>query len=123
MTKTELIELARAYVALSNAHRLEFILPMFNENAIYSSAYVGEFKGRDSIAKMMADFFEGFPDVNWQVEAFQNLDDDSVGFEFVMTATNRQTNEAIRRNAYEQIKIDEQGFIEYLEVRESRQAG
>ena len=120
MNRAELIELARAYVALSNAHRLEFILPMFDKNAIYSSAYVGEFEGRESIAKMMASFFEGFPDVNWQVEAFQYQGDDTVGFEFVMTATNRQTDESIRRSAYEQIKFSEQGFIELLEVRQSR---
>ena len=45
MTDQELIELARAYVALSNAHHLELILAMFEEESIYTSSAVGQFKG------------------------------------------------------------------------------
>jgi len=89
---------------------------MFDKNAIYFSAYVGEFKGRDKIANMMSEFFARFPDVNWNVEQYQYKGDRTVGFNFVMTATDLKSGEAIKRSAYEQLKFSSQGYIEYLEV-------
>ena len=53
MTETETIELARAYVALSNSHRPELIAPLFSDDAIYSSSAVGEFHGPLAIGEMM----------------------------------------------------------------------
>ena len=116
--ESELISLARAYVALSNSHRLEFIIPMFDQHASYHSAYVGEFKGRDNIANMMADFFERYFDVYWHVEEYQSLGDASIGFNFIMTATYPQVGEPVRRSAYEKLKFNQQGYIELLQIKE-----
>jgi hypothetical protein len=114
---SELIEVTRAYVALSNAHRLDWILPMFDQQATYLSAYVGEFRGRDAIAGMMADFFSRYPNVRWQVGEYKYLADNTVGFNFDLVATDRQTGELVERSAYEQLKFSEDGYIERLEVR------
>ena len=53
MTPTESIELARAYVALSNAHRADLVRPLFAEGAVYRSSAVGEYRGVDAIVAMM----------------------------------------------------------------------
>ena len=66
MTATEALELARAYVALSNAHRVDLIGPMFATDAVYRSSAVGEYHGTQAIIEMMRSFFERFPDVFWQ---------------------------------------------------------
>jgi hypothetical protein len=118
LSESELIELTRAYVALSNAHQLPFVLPMFDKNATYLSAYVGEFKGRDLIASMMGDFFTRYTDVHWLVEDYQPLGDAAVGFKFVMTATDSQGGEPISRSAYEILKFNHQGYIEFLQVKD-----
>ncbi len=52
MNDLEQIDLAKAYVALSNAHRLEFIVPMFAHGGMYRSSNVGEFKGRKAIDRL-----------------------------------------------------------------------
>jgi hypothetical protein len=116
VNESELIDLTRAYVALSNAHRREFIVPMFEQNAVYFSAYVGEFRGRDSIAKMRGGFFARFPDVCWHVEDYHFLGGKTVRFNFTMTATDLQGPEPIKRSANERIKFNERGYIEFLEV-------
>jgi hypothetical protein len=41
MTEIEATELAHAYVALSNAHRVDLIGPMFADDAVYYSSAVG----------------------------------------------------------------------------------
>ena len=41
MTEIESIELARTYVARSNAHRVDLIQPLFAADAIYRSSAVG----------------------------------------------------------------------------------
>ena len=57
MTEIESIELARAYVAVSNAHRVELILPMFSADAVYTSSAVGEFNGPAAIGISAANRF------------------------------------------------------------------
>ena len=116
--ESELVELTRAYVALSNAHQLQFVLPMFDENATYLSAYVGEFKGREEITLMMTDFFTRYSDLHWLVEDFQFLGNSTVGFNFIMTATDPQGREPVNRSAFETLKFNQQGYIEFLEVKD-----
>jgi len=111
MNPTERIELAKAYVALSNAHRLDLVLPMFAAEATYRSAYVGEFAGKPAIGRMMAAFFTRFPDVCWAVEAYRGLGADAVEFAFVMTATEAATGQAVRRPAVETLEFTDAGFI------------
>jgi ketosteroid isomerase-like protein len=118
ISEPELIELTRAYVALSNAHQLQFVLPMFDENATYFSAYVGEFKGREKIANMMDSFFTRYTDVHWLVDEYQSLGNEAVGFNFVMTATDSQGGEPVSRSAYEILKFSPRRYIEFLEVKE-----
>ena len=117
MNESEQIELAKAYVALSNAHRLDYILPMFADEAIYHSSYVGEFKGRNAIGEMMADFFSRFPDVRWSVQEYRHTGIGVVGFEFVMTATEALTGNRIERQGPEEIEFSDDGSINRLEVK------
>ena len=70
MTKTELNELAKAYIALSNAHRIDLVLSMFAAGASYSSSVTGDFRGRAAIGDMMHHFFNDHPDVHWQASGF-----------------------------------------------------
>ena len=117
MNESEKIELAKAYVALSNAHRLEFILHMFADKAVYRSSYVGEFKGRNAIGEMMADFFSRFPDVRWSVQEYRYTGKGIVGFEFVMTATEASTGNQIERQGLEEIEFTDEGLISRLNVK------
>ena len=69
MTEIESIELARAYVALSNAHRVDLILPLFHAEAVYLSSAIGEFIGAQAIGTMMRGFFNSYPDVYWTTDS------------------------------------------------------
>lgn len=111
MNSTERIELAKAYVALSNAHRLDLVLPMFAAEATYRSTYIGEFAGKPAIGRMMAEFFTRFPDVYWEVEAYRGLGANAVEFAFIMTATEAATGQAVRRQAVETLEFTDPGFI------------
>ena len=68
MTETERIELAKAYVALSNAHRVDLIVPMFADDAVYWSTNVGEFRGARSIGEIMS-LVTGCPDGRGSAES------------------------------------------------------
>ena len=68
--KPEKVQLAKAYVALSNSHHLELIFNMFTKEAVYQSPNVGEFSGIDEIRGMMNDFFKSFPNVYWDAHGF-----------------------------------------------------
>ena len=87
MTHRKLIELARAYVALSNAHHIELVLSMFAAGASYSSTTVGDYRGRAAIGDMMHEFFTRHPDVYWEAGNYR-CDDRRVSFDFTMTASN-----------------------------------
>ena len=116
MNQLEQVELAKAYVALSNAHALDFILPMFNDSANYQSSSIGEFTGRKAIGEMMGDFFKRFPNVHWQVASYQRTKENLVEFEFIMTASDAQSGDKIERRGLEQIEFSDDGFISRISV-------
>ena len=114
--KPEKVQLAKAYIALSNSHHLELVFGMFTEDAVYQSANVGEFNGIDEIKAMMNGFFAKFPDVYWDTRAFQCVEDGTVCFDFELMATHAQTGEKIRRSGSEEIVFNESGYISLLVV-------
>ncbi len=116
MTDPTLIHLAMAYVALSNAHRLDLILPMFEARAVYRSANVGEHRGRQVIAEMMSGFFCQYPDVNWQVRSYREIGPRTVEFDFTLTATQTPDGESIVRYGVERITFSPGGFISNIDV-------
>jgi hypothetical protein len=116
MTETETIELARAYVALSNSHRLELIVPLFAGDAVYSSSAVGEFQGPAAIGDMMRGFFMRYPDVFWLCGDFR-YDDNRVSFEFSLQAMDAETGAHLQRSGIERIAYDDRGLIKKLEVK------
>jgi hypothetical protein len=116
VTETESIELARAYVALSNSHRLELIVPLFAEDACYSSSAVGEFQGPAAIGNMMRGFFRRYPDVFWLCENFR-YDDNRVSFEFNLQAIDAESGAYLQRSGIERITYDARGLIKKLEVK------
>jgi hypothetical protein len=118
MTELESIELAKAYVALSNAHRVELILPMFAAEAVYTSSAVGEFIGPSAIGDMMQGFFARYPDVFWLAENFR-FDNGRVSFDFGLLATAADSGAQLQRQGVERIEFDGQGLIRKLEVQTS----
>jgi hypothetical protein len=118
MTELESIELARAYVALSNAHRVELILPMFAAGAVYTSSAVGEFSGPSAIGDMMQDFFTRYPNVFWLAENFR-FSHGRVTFDFGLQATAVDSGEQLQRQGVEHIEFDGRGLIIKLEVQAS----
>jgi len=117
MTESEQVELAKAYVALSNAHCVEFILPIFTETTNYHSTYAGELQGKEVIGAMMADYFLRFPDVYWNVPEYRYIKHGVVNFEFALTATEAQSGDRIERIGFEQIEFSEAGKIQRIEVK------
>ena len=116
MTETETIELARAYVALSNSHRLELIIPLFTSDALYSSSAAGEFHGQAAIRDMMRGFFTRYPDAFWLCENFR-FNDSRVSFDFSLQATDANTGAHLQRSGIERITYDDHDLIKKLEVK------
>jgi hypothetical protein len=110
------IDRARTYVACSNAHDLKRILPLFADDAVYTSSRVGAHRGPQAIGDMMAGFFAGFPDVHWSVDEYRPVAGNGVEFNFVMPATAAGTNNSIERPGIEQIFFSDGGLITRLEV-------
>ncbi len=115
MTELESIELAKAYVALSNAHRVELILPMFAVDAVYTSSAVGEFIGANAIGDMVRGFFAHYPDAFWLAENYR-FDNGRVSFDFGLQASASDSGEQLQRQGIEHIEFDRQGLIIKLEV-------
>lgn len=111
-----MIELARAYVALSNAHRPALIATMFDANSCYHSAALGQFNGVEAIIEMMTAFFQRYPDVHWQAQNYR-LDDNRVSFDFSISASEAETGASLQRSGIESIEFDTQGIIRELEVQ------
>ncbi len=118
MTEIETIELAKAYVALSNAHRVELILKMFSSAARYTSSAVGEFIGPDAIGDMMQGFFARYPDAFWLAENYR-YESNRVTFDFGLQATETSSGQHLQRQGIERIEFDEFGLIKKLEVKVS----
>ncbi len=115
MTDTELIELAKAYVALSNSHRIDLIVSMFAAGAHYSSSAIGEHRGRAAIGDMMHGFFARYPDVHWQATNYRSVDH-RVGFDFTMTATDASSGDGLQRSGLEQFEFTADGSIKKITV-------
>jgi len=115
MTETESIELARAYVALSNAHRTDLILPLFAGDAVYRSSAVGEHRGTTAIIAMMQAFFTRYPDVYWRCANYRCAER-RVSFAFELRATDADDGSKLQRGGIEHIEFDAHGLIKTLEV-------
>ena len=115
MTGDEATELARAYVALSNAHRSDLLRPLFAHDAIYRSTGVGEHRGVDAIIDMMRQFFERYPDVHWTCHGYRSSGR-RVSFEFALEARPAGNAQPLRRGGVEHIDFDADGLIESLQV-------
>ena len=124
VSEVERLELTKAYVALSNAHRVELVLSMFTDDASYYSPHVGVFDGKSAIGDMMQEFFARFPDVHWHVGDYESTPAGSVRFKFVMVATDAETGKRVQRSGAEEIDFSDDGFIRRLEVlKPSKDAG
>jgi hypothetical protein len=111
MKDYKLIELARAYVALSNAHHIEHVLSMFAAGASYSSTTAGNYRGRATIGDMMHAFFSRHPDVYWDARDYR-CDDHRVSFDFTMTADDG----GIRKSGVEHLDFTADGSIKKVTV-------
>ncbi|GFS06376.1 SnoaL-like domain-containing protein [Elysia marginata] len=117
MTETERVEMTRAYIALSNAHRLEQTLFLFEDDATYYSDYVGAFDGKAAIARMMEAFYQRCPDIYWQVEEYRySNSEDAVTFEFIRHATDRESGEPVSAAGRDIVRFSDRGLIRRVEV-------
>lgn len=116
MNNIELVEATKAYVALSNAHRLDWISPMLDENASYYSVLLGDFQGKDAIIDMMTSFFSKVPDVSWYVTGYRNLNGSSVEFEFLRTGTDTESDSSVKVPGIERVFFSQEGLITRIEV-------
>ena len=113
MTDIELTELAKAYVALSNSHRVDLVLQMFAAGAVYSSSLAGEYRGRAAIGDVTHSFFDKHPDVHLQAKNFRCADH-RVSFEFTLTADDGQ----VRRHGVEHLDFTADGSIKKVTVED-----
>ncbi len=113
MTHTELTELAKAYIALCNSHRIDLVLSMFAAGARYTSSAASDYRGRAAIGDMMHAFFTDHPDVNWQASEFR-CEDNRVSFDFSLTAGDAA--EGIRRHGIEHLDFTADGSIKKVTV-------
>lgn len=115
MTDSELIALAKAYIALSNSHRVDLIMPMFAAGARYSSSATGKHRGRATIGDMMHGFFNKYPDAHWHATNFR-CEDHRVDFDFTLTATEASSGARLARSGSEQVEFTADGAIKKLTV-------
>jgi hypothetical protein len=115
MTDSELIALAKAYLELSNSHRVDLIMPMFAAGAGYSSSAMGEFRGRATIGDMMHDFLNKYPDAHWHATNF-HCEDHRVTFDFTLTATEASSGARLARSGVEEVEFTADGAIKKLTV-------
>ena len=113
---TKLIEWARNYINLSNAHDLDTIHTLFTAEATYHSAYFGEFKGHDAIHAMMVGFFERFPNAHWEVVEYRDIANNVVEFPFIMTGVDQTSGETVCRRGLERIFFSSAGLIQHIMV-------
>lgn len=116
MSKKEAIERAKNYVALSNAHDLPHIKPLFAADATYHSAYFGGYKGSTAIHAMMTDFFTRFPDAHWEAPEYRPIEDNGAEFDFVMTGMDASSGERVQRQGLERIYFTPDGLIKHIAV-------
>ncbi len=115
MTDSEMIELTRAYVALSNAHRIDLIMPMFAAGASYLSSRMGEHRGRAAIGDMLHGFFNLHPDSHLETDNYRCAEH-CVSFDFTMTATSAEDGTAIQRRGVQRFEFTADGSIKKISV-------
>ena len=115
MTDTELIELAKAYVALSNSHRIDLIMPMFATGARYTTTTGGIFRGRAAIADMTQDYFKRYPNAHLLASKYQ-CSDNRVSFDFTIKANEASSGDSIEHSGNEQLEFTADGSIKKITV-------
>ena len=118
MTDSELIELTRAYVALSNAHRIDLIMPMFAAGASYISNTMGEHRRRAAIGDMLHGFFNRHPDSHLETDNYRCAEH-CVSFDFKMTATAAEDGTTIERRGVQRFEFTADGLIKKISVESS----
>jgi hypothetical protein len=114
--QSEFIELAKAYVALSNAHALDLISKMFADNARYQSTRVGEFAGKAEIREMMEQFFKRYPDVFWSVNQYRYMAKGLIEFDFTLAANDAESGQLIESKGIESVQFNHAGLIDLILV-------
>ncbi|MCP4391878.1 MAG: nuclear transport factor 2 family protein [Gammaproteobacteria bacterium] len=115
MTDTELIELTKAYVALSNSHRVDLIMPMFAAGARYTSTTGAVFRGRAAIGDMTHGFFKRYPNAHLHATNYR-CTDHRISFDFTMTANDATTGDGLERSGLEHFEFTADGSVKKITV-------
>lgn len=106
----ELLALAEAYFAASNAHDLDRIAALFAPDAVYRSTGVGAHDGPAAIRAMNEAFFAANPEVGWEVTARRIVPEAGVELDFLITLGGK------RHPGTERVYFDAAGLIRKVEV-------
>tara|TARA_R110002073_G_scaffold178597_2_gene337042 strand:- start:2386 stop:2757 length:372 start_codon:yes stop_codon:yes gene_type:complete len=117
MNVNNYIDLTKTYVALLNKHNRKRIIPMLIDEATYHSSFFGESKSSQTINEMMVKFFSRFSNAYWDVAEYRCIEENSVEFEFIMTATDAISDEHIEWHGVEQIHFTTDNLISCIAVR------
>lgn len=104
------VSIAKVYVDLSNRHDVDRIGSLLTDDAVYRSERVGRFEGREAILEMMRGFFEGYPEVRWDVDEVVTQPDGSARFAYVISGS------GLTGGGEETIRISPEGRITEIEV-------
>ena len=106
--------LTEEYFALSNDRDLTSIFTLLNPEATYSSKNTGLFYGVDDIRKMMTEFFEDHPYIQWTILELRELSEHITEVDFTVVSTDREGDQT-ERSGLERI-VAASGTIRHIEV-------
>jgi steroid delta-isomerase-like uncharacterized protein len=81
------IDVARAFYDAFNRHDVDAIAAVFAEDGTLTDGAVGTISG-EAIADYARAFFEGFPDISWEVTTLRAIDDGLVAAEWICRGRN-----------------------------------
>jgi hypothetical protein len=93
----KLITLCKDYVDNSNNHNVDLCLKDFDNDTEYISSSVGTYKGTTTIYSMMKGYFDKYPNVHWNVEAYtvSNQYQNAIEFDFVRTGCSNNEGQEV----------------------------
>lgn len=110
MSSKSPIEIAKAYVAASNAHDVNTIEAMLSADCVYESSGVGNHSRRDTILEMMRGFFAANPGVLWDTRNWALDGADTAVFDFTITLASGASE------GREWISVNSDGLISHIKV-------
>lgn len=111
-------EALKQYHKVLDAQELDKVEPLFAKTAIYTSAGLGEVKGKAAILKSMRAYFKASPDHQAWDDVVLQIAPRSAICHWQLKATNKKTGEVTHRKGTERVDFDEDGLITRVSVKD-----